>query len=53
MSVDGILLPVIDVDFLHAAQHQLELSLVKVVQPLERQNFVKPEKVAGEANVTR
>lgn len=42
VAVDGVALPVVDVDLLHAAQHQLQFALVKVVQPLERHHLRRP-----------
>lgn len=41
MPVDRITLPVVDVDLLHAAKHQLQLSLVKVLQPLQRHHLIE------------
>lgn len=39
VAVDGVPLPVVHVHLLHAAQHQLQLALVEVLQPLERYNL--------------
>ena len=41
MTIDGVALPVFDVDLLHSAKHQLQLSLVEVGEPLERNHFVE------------
>lgn len=41
VAVDRVALPIIDVDLLHAAQHQLQLPFVKVMKPLERNHFVE------------
>lgn len=41
MTIYGMTLPVVHVNGLHAAEQQFELSLIKVVQPLQRQNFVE------------
>jgi hypothetical protein len=32
VPVDGVPLPVVDVDLLHAAEHQLQLALVEVLK---------------------
>jgi len=33
---DGVPLPVVDVDFLHAAEHQLQLTLVEILNSDEK-----------------
>ena len=32
VAVDGVPLPVVDVDLLHAAEHQLKLALVEILK---------------------
>ena len=39
VPVDGVPLPVVDVDLLHAAQQELQLTLVEVLKPLQRDNL--------------
>ena len=41
VTVNGMLLPVIDIYFLHATQQQLQLPLIKVLEPLQRYHFWK------------
>lgn len=42
VSVDRVALPVLYIDLLHAAQHQFQLPLVEVLEPLERHHLVEP-----------
>ena len=39
VPVDGVPLPVVDVDLLHSAQQELQLALVEVLKPLQRDNL--------------
>ena len=41
VAVDGVPLPVLHVDLLHTTQHQLQLPLVKVLQPLQGNHLVE------------
>ena len=39
VPVDGVSLPIIHVNLLHSAQQELQLALVKVLQPFQRNNL--------------
>lgn len=41
MAVDRVTLPVININLLHSTQHQLQLTLIKVLEPLQRNYFIK------------
>ena len=41
MAIDRVALPVVDIDLLHAAKHQLQLALVEIVEPLQRNDFIE------------
>ena len=41
VSVDCVSLPLIDIQFLHATDHQLQLLLIKELQPVERDHLIE------------
>lgn len=42
VSVDCVSLPLVDIQFLHATEHQLQLLLIKELNPTARDHFVEP-----------
>eukprot|EP00035_Acanthoeca_spectabilis_P021252 m.437186 g.437186 ORF g.437186 m.437186 type:complete len:348 (+) comp18078_c0_seq1:51-1094(+) len=47
IPVDGVLLPVVHVELSNPLEQDVQLSLVKYLEVLERQNLVKPGKEGG------
>lgn len=41
VAINGVALPIVDINLLHAAQHQLQFTFVKVFKPLQRHHFVE------------
>ena len=53
MPEDGVPLPVVHIDLLHAAQHQLKFSFVKVLQDFKKFQFFgkKPRQTSTQVTV--
>ena len=41
VPVDGIALPVVHIDLLHPTQQQLQLPLIKVLEPFQGNNLIE------------
>lgn len=41
MTINGVSLPVVNINFLHATKHQLQFTFIKVLEPFQRNDLIE------------